>query len=270
MTHRPVKSRPKASKPHRKATVSSVFGEIILTIGALMLLFAFYEAYWTNLEAGQKQQEVSSALDEKWEEDKGKRVNPRQKLDLELGEAFARMYIPTFGSDFHFAVVEGTNEDDLLRGPGRYVDTQMPGEEGNFAVAGHRVGKGAPFNDLDNLKACDAIVVETQTEWLTYRVMPIEGDRTKSMKKCLDDKQLEQVTQGKYANVVGRHITLPGDVSVLDKIPGSEEKNPTEKLLTLTTCHPQFSNAERMIIHAIEVESQPKKDGERPAALEEN
>ena len=40
-----------------------------------------------------------------------------------------------------------------------------------------------------------------------------------------------------------------------------------EGLLTLTTCHPQFSNAERMIVHAMLVESKPKSEGP-PAELE--
>ena len=49
------------------------------------------------------------------------------------------------------------------------------GGGGQFAVAGHRVGKGAPFNDLGNLKACDAVVVETQNSWEIYRVLPIDA-----------------------------------------------------------------------------------------------
>lgn len=40
-------------------------------------------------------------------------------------------------------------------------------------MAGHRVGKGAPFNDLGALEACDAVVVETKQEWVTYRVLPM-------------------------------------------------------------------------------------------------
>ena len=73
------------------------------------------------------------------------------------------MYIPAFGDDFQFAIVEGTDENDLLRGPGDYEQTQRPGEEGNFGVAGHRVDKGSPFNDLGLLETCDAIVVEPLT-----------------------------------------------------------------------------------------------------------
>ena len=212
----------------------------MLTIGVVLLLFAFYEAYWTNVESGQLQEEASADLEEQWR-------NPRQKMEPELGEAFAQLYIPTFGSDYHFAIIEGTNEDDLLRGPGRYVDSQMPGEMGNFAVAGHRVGKGALFNDLGKLETCDDIVVETQTERITYRVLPIDGEQA----DCFNGIPPE------YSHVVGRHITTPGDVSVTNPVPESDAA-PNREILTLTTCHPQFSNAERMIVHAMEVEKEEK------------
>ena len=220
--------------------MTKVLGELMLTIGVVLLLFAFYEAYWTNVESGQLQEEASARLDEQWR-------NPRQKLEPELGEAFAQLYIPTFGSDYHFAIIEGTNEDDLLRGPGRYVDSQMPGEMGNFAVAGHRVGKGAPFNDLGKLETCDDIVVETQKERITYRVLPIDGEQA----DCFNGIPPE------YSHVVGRHITTPGDVSVTNPVPESDAE-PSREILTLTTCHPQFSNAERMIVHAMEVEKEEK------------
>src|SRR5699024_1401238 len=103
--------------------------------------------------------------------------NPRKQLNPKLGEAFARMYIPAFGEDFQFAIVEGTHDNDLLRGPGRYEDTQMPGEESSFAVSGHRVGKGSPLNGLGSLATCDAIAAGAQTTRGIYRVLPVaEGE----------------------------------------------------------------------------------------------
>lgn len=77
------------------------------------------------------------------------------------------------GQGHQFAVVEGVQEHELRTGPGHYPVTQLPGQDGNFAVASHRVGKGAPFNDLGALEACDAVVVETKQEWVTYRVLPM-------------------------------------------------------------------------------------------------
>lgn len=271
-------SRP-AAKKRRKITPSLITGEVLLTVGLLLLSFAFYESYWTNLEAQRAQSQVEQRMEDAWANE---RVNPRQRVQADLGEAFARMFIPAFGSDYQFAIVEGTSDADLLSGPGHYVDTPMPGERGNFAVAGHRVGKGAPFNDLGSLNTCDAIVVETQKAWTVYRVLPIdaadENQREQMARECLNDEQVERATRGDYAAVQGRHITTPTDVSTLAAIPGTEmhqfKDEPVaeglESVLTLTTCHPQFSNAERMIIHAMMTEKIDKTPGATPpAALEE-
>lgn len=260
-----------ASAP-RKVTFTQVLGELLITVSVLLFSFAFYEAYWTNVEAAKQQDDVSHALDDKW----SKKVNPRQKLTPELGEAFARMYIPTFGSDFAFAIVEGTTDEDLLRGPGRYVDSQMPGDAGNFAIAGHRVGKGAPFNDLGNLEVCDAIIVETRNSWEIYRVLPIEvsgQQREAAAAKCFSQKQVSEISSGQYAGIEGRHITLPGNYSVVQPLPGldvTQVEPGLEGLMTMTTCHPQFSNAERMIVHAMKVRSEPKTGGNRPVEFEES
>ncbi|WP_082353465.1 class E sortase [Corynebacterium deserti] len=269
----PGRQSPGGKKPRPRITFSQVLGEILLTVGVLALLFAFYEAYWTNVESGKLQEAASGKLDEQWEQE---RVNPRQKLTPELGEAFARMYIPSFGSDFNFAIIEGTDEADLLAGPGRYVDSQMPGEAGNFAVAGHRVGKGSPFNDLGNVEVCDAIVVETSTSWDVYRVMPMSTDaagRAAEGADCFNEAQVSSMVGGQYSHVQGRHITTPDRIDMTYPVPGVDSATVTEgseALLTLTTCHPQFSNAERMIVHAMLVESSDKQDNVRPAALEES
>ena len=70
----------------RHITVSQVIGELLLTFGVLLLLFAFYESYWTNIASGRMQDEVQTRLEEQW-------VNPRQAKTTELGNAFARMYL---------------------------------------------------------------------------------------------------------------------------------------------------------------------------------
>ncbi|MFP7366575.1 class E sortase [Corynebacterium callunae] len=268
----PATQGPRRGKRPR-ISFSHILGELLLTIGVLALLFAFYEAYWTNLEASQKQEVAGAQLDETWND---LRANPRQQLTPQLGEAFARLYIPSFGSDFNFAVVEGTSEEDLLAGPGRYVNSQMPGEAGNFAVAGHRVGKGAPFNDLGNLNVCDAIVIETYDSWDVYRVMPMSTDaqsRQAEAAPCFNETQVQRMSTGDYSTVLGRSITTPDSIDTTYPNPGFLETTVAEgaeALITLTTCHPQFSNAQRMIVHGMLVEEIPKTEGTTPAVLESN
>lgn len=271
--HSAPESKTGSHKKRPRVTFTQILGEILLTAGILFFLFAFYESYWTNIASGKAQNEANNQLQNQWDNE---RVNPRKKITPELGAAFARMYIPAFGSDFQFAIVEGTSDADLEAGPGHYQDTQLPGEKGNFAVAGHRVGKGAPFNDLGNLRTCDAVVVETQNAWNVYRVLPIDSfgeQRRAEAERCLTPEQIERVAHGDYSNISGRYITTPGDVNTISSLPGTDittAGEDMESVMTMTTCHPQFSNAERMIVHAMLTETIPKNgSGEKPAALEE-
>ena len=82
----------------------------------------------------------------------------------------------------------------------------------------------------------------------------------------------QKVSSGEYAGVNGRYITTPNDINVINPIPGQSriEVHPDDAaLLTMTTCHPQFSNKERMIVHAALVRAESKKDGKMPKELTE-
>jgi sortase (surface protein transpeptidase) len=112
----------------------------------------------------------------------------------------------------------------------------LPGEPGNMGLAGHRVGKGSPFLDLDQLRPGDPIVVETVDSWFVYRVL---GD--------VATGDLEADPSG----IPGQEIVRPTDIQVLSPIPnGPADAAPTGSYLTLTTCHPRFSARQRLIIHA--------------------
>lgn len=108
----------------------SVFGEVLLTFGIIAPLFAFWEVYWTNLQSGRQQSGVTRELASEWND-----KNPRPLKEPTEGTAFARLSIPSFGSDFSFSVVKGVTDEDLNIGPGHYMDTQEPGQPGNFAIA---------------------------------------------------------------------------------------------------------------------------------------
>ena len=61
------------------------------------------------------------------------------------GEPFAILRIPRLGDNFQVPIVEGVSLADLAEGVGHYPDTALPGEVGNFSVAGHRATNGEPF-----------------------------------------------------------------------------------------------------------------------------
>lgn len=267
---RPEGPPPEPSRGGKGRTAVRTFGELLITAGMVVLLFVVYELYVTNLFSANKQNEASAALDDNWKKER------QLKTDLLDGKAFARLYIPTFGADYKFTIQQGVDAKTLEVGPGHYKDSAMPGEPGNFGVAGHRVGKGAPFNDLDLLHSCDAIVVETAADFFVYRVLPMpnEADGWAQGKgaqpQCAGVSTLQDPAQGgggPYGDTVGRKIVLPTRGDAVAPIPyRAQDATPPAaraSLLTLTTCHPQFSDRERLIIHSV-LTKQYKKDPAHP------
>lgn len=108
-------------------------------------------------------------------------------------------------------IVEGVGVPQLAVGPGHYPSTPLPGQAGNSAIAGHRTTHGAPFYGLDRLGAGDPIVITTLQGRFTYEV-------------------------------VRSFVVAPSDTAVLDRSATPE--------LTLTTCNPKYSAAQRLIVVA--------------------
>lgn len=217
-------------------------GQTLVTLGLTVLLFVAYELWVTDFMTNERQEDLTAELRENWEVDDPTVAGPELPggglSDIPLGQGFAFIRIPDFGADFVKVVIEGTDAEELEQGPGHYVDTALPGEVGNFAVAGHRVGKGSPFLDLDRLQPGDAIVIETAQMWFTYRVLgdPASGDY-----------------ESDPSGIPGMQIVSPADIEVINPIPGVTDSAvaPSAAYLTLTTCHPKFSAQQRLIVHAL-------------------
>lgn len=137
------------------------------------------------------------------------------------GEPVARLSATRAGDDLFggpLIVVEGVGADALALGPGRYPDTPLPGEAPepvNTAIAGHRTTYGSPFRDLGELRRGDLLTLETATGSFDY-------------------------------TVVQRVIVGPDAVEVLEPDPLGTGRS----TLTLTTCHPIGSDAERLVVVA--------------------
>ena len=129
------------------------------------------------------------------------------------GDAVARLEIPRL--DLDVVVVNGTEAGTLRRGPGRHLETAMPGEGGLVYVAGHRTTYGAPFSNIDVLRRGDRVLLELPYATVEYRVTE--------------------------SRIVDQH-----ELSVLESR-GREE-------LVLQACHPRFFASERYLVYARPVE----------------
>ncbi len=145
------------------------------------------------------------------------------------------MYVPAFDR-VRVPVAEGVSLEKVLnvKGVGHYPGTALPGQVGNFAVAGHRNTYGRPLEQIDRLQEGDPIVIETADAFYVYEV-------TESL------------------------IVAPEDVEVIAETPGQPGVPASERMMTLTACHPMFSAKERYIVHAKFAYWTDRADGIPPA-----
>jgi sortase A len=262
-----VKDRPRSSGGDKVRLVLRGTGQTLITAGLVILLFVVYEVWVTNIFAHYKQQKVENDLVQQWASGKDPLAalpgNGQQTIPS--GSGIANLYIPRLGSDYHFAIVEGTDDSDLEKGPGHYTGTALPGQTGDFAVAGHRVGKGEPFLNLDHLQPGEAIVVETATSWYIYRVFgdTATNDLSASAATAPAGATVTAAppTQALAAKVIGREIVSPSDGNVILPVPNDPDvtaANASGYLMTLTTCHPKFTADKRMIVHAYLARTVPR------------
>ncbi len=106
----------------------------------------------------------------------------------------------------------------------------MPGEVGNFAIAAHRSAYGGGMHLIDELQLGDPIVVET----------PTGGTST--------DSRIW-------------NTSCPSAVDVLAPVPQHPGATPGDRIITLTTCNPLYSTAERVAAYGVFESWQPRSAG---------
>jgi sortase A len=217
-------------------------GELFITAGLVLLLFVAWQLWWTDVASGRTQRDSVQQLERLWGDDlptpqtTKAPVVPAKLKRVAVGDAFAIVRIPRFGRDYRRPVLEGVDLDVLDKGVGHYPDSVLPGEVGNFAMAGHRVTYAKPFNQIATLRQGDAVVVETKDTWYVYRVV--------------------------------RHtIVTPDRVDVVAPVPEQPGATPTKRMMTMTACHPMFSARERYVVFSELEKTVSKATGTLPDAL---
>ena len=220
-----------ASPPSRGWISKSalVLGELLITFGVIVFLFIFYELVVTNWKTADTQRRLSHQLAQQWQRPLPLPTSPPPAakpkvavvppIRVNEGQGFAIVRIPRFGAGYHWVVVEGVSHNDLEEGPGHYPGTALPGQIGNMVISGHRTTYGEPFNRLAELHNGDAISIQVRNSTYVY-------------------------------HVIRTQIVDPSDTAVIFPVPGDLAARPTKRLLTLTTCNPEYSATQRLVVTA--------------------
>jgi sortase A len=192
-------------------------GELSLTAAALILLYVVYQVWFTNVVADSTSNAVAAEVSQTIELANAKESTADAEVyglapEPEVG--FALVYIPRLKSDvWGIPLVEGTSHKALASGIGHYSNTELPGEVGNFAIAGHRATNGEPFARFERLTAGDLVYIHSTAGWFVY----------------------ELVADQKIPNTA---------LWVLDDVPSGLEIE-SNQLITLTTCDPRWNSTQR-------------------------
>lgn len=249
---RAVRARAEA---RRRPSVVGILGEILVTAGVVTLLYVAWQLWIGDVIYSAERASDAHALSEQWQREyeqslgtpgatptptPGSTPAPAEPIVLPQpgdGEIFGTLYIPRFGADYAVPMAGGVTRSGTLDpiGVGHYPGTQMPGEIGNFAVAAHRTTYGKPFNRIAELHVGDAIVIDTPGGWYTYRFRTLEYVR-------------------------------PNATDVLLPVPQRADVSPDGRYLTMTSCSPMYSLAERIVAYSVFESFTPRAAG-APASL---
>ena len=167
-----------------------MLGEVLLTAGALILLFLGWQLWWNDAIMAGQQSSAASDLSAEWltegraargdaappaPEDYGDPIVGPRELRQRRGirghvRAAVRRRLAAPHRRGHRA--RRAEQHDL--GVGHYPGTQMPGQVGNFAIASHRSAYGGGMHEIEQLQLGDAIYIQTQDGWYTYRFRDLE------------------------------------------------------------------------------------------------
>ena len=213
------------------------FGELCITAGMVLILFVVWQLWWTDIEANRDNEVLADKLTEDWSNQDPNKLpdDPDEPVvadPVEKNHAFGIFYIPRFGDDYYRTVAEGVDLEPVLNrmGVGRYPNSAMPGEVGNFSIAGHRVTYGKPLNQIAKLRPGDEIIVQTKDGFYTYTFRNFD-------------------------------IILPDAVEVLAPVPSEPKFKGKDRILTMTACNPMFSARERYVAYAELTDWTPAGDG---------
>ena len=185
-------------------------GILLILIGIIIISAAIYMKAKTNY--------IESKLINNYNNSKTQSQNDLKirNLGKNIGNTLPNIKSGTIGIlsipkiDLTVAVDEGTDDNTLRYAVGHFSGTSMPGESGNFCVAGHRSYTYAEyFNRLNEISVGDNIIVKSKGITFTYKVSKTE-------------------------------VVEPTQVSVLD-----QSKDAT---ITLVTCTPIKVGTQRLII----------------------
>lgn len=203
-----------------------------MTASLLVFLYLIYNAWFTNVASSVKTESLATQIEQDFEAQAKSPLTISEpirttQVDAVAVDAIGLVYIPRLQSQvWGLPLVQGIDHRSLALGLGHYPSTNLPGEAGNFAIAGHRATNGEPFAYFEKLQEGDSVFVRTASNWFEYQLF---------------EDQIVQETETWVLADSPRGLNLEAGTS----------------LITLTTCDPRWNSYQRWAWWGVLVNTYP-------------
>ncbi|MDR1214933.1 MAG: class E sortase [Propionibacteriaceae bacterium] len=237
----------RAIEPVKRPKRRSKWGSLLLILGIGLLVtglglsgYVAWEMFGTSIGSQRDYQNQVNDMERQWAEDLPP-IDPRvEAAAVEqaqqsgngsvVARGFAILRIPDFGANWQVPILAGIDTATLKHGVGWYPQSALPGEIGNFVIAGHRITNGEPFKNLLKLPKGALVIVETADTVYTYQLLDSPKNLT------------VQETES--------WIMLPN--------PFDRTSVATRAIATLITCTDLFHSSNRSVGFAELIKTEPK------------
>ena len=148
-----------------KEKIRRVVGLVLIIVGLAIIVSIVYK----KIDTSKKQKELQNILEEVINEE-SKELTEEEEENLINGyKPIALIEIPSI--NLSQGLVEGITDDVLQYYLGHFENSALPGEKGNFSVAGHRVSDySEAFVNLYKTEIGDKIIVKANKKEYVYEI----------------------------------------------------------------------------------------------------
>lgn len=180
--------------------MKKIIASLLIIIGVCIICISYYISYKVEKDNKYIVTEYKKIINSKEKNEEAINLNE---------DLVGILKIPSI--DIEVAIEKGTDQETLKYAVGHFKDTALPGQEGNFAVAGHRAYTyNKFFSNLDKVQIGDYIEILNNDGLHKYKVTSSE-------------------------------VVKPEQLEVL-------EQDLAKKTITLVTCTPKYIGSDRLII----------------------
>lgn len=192
--------------------MKKILGIIMILAGISLIVttsFIKYKVYKNQKDMINAFQNTIKDVDKEKKQTDNLQTKSQESKEIDKGKGIIGIItIPKI--NLEAAIGEGVDNETLKYTVGHFLGTPIPGEKGNFCIAGHRsYAYGEFFNRLDELQIGDEIAIKTESSQYKYKIYE-------------------------------KKVVEPSEISVLD--------NTKAPIITLVTCTPIRIATHRLII----------------------